>query len=134
MSVYVDSSALLKLYVEEETSPEAREILRTRSPWLTAMHTLVEVRRALAGVLDGDDLAEARRLFAEHWRRIHVIELDERTCQRAAELAERTGARTLDALHLGAADRFGGGALAFLTFDVRQATAARALGWNVLGG
>ena len=40
--------------------------------------------------------------------------------------------RTLDALHLGAARRLGT-ALAFLTFDARQALAARSLGFHVIG-
>jgi len=41
--------------------------------------------------------------------------------------------RTLDALHLAAVQRAGGPAVAYLTFDVRQAEAARALGLTVLG-
>lgn len=45
---------------------------------------------------------------------------------------EQTGVRTLDAMHLGAATRLGT-ALTFLTFDVRQAVAARALGFAVVG-
>jgi len=40
--------------------------------------------------------------------------------------------RTLDALHLGRAYRLGT-ALTFLTFDVRQAQAARQLGFQVAG-
>jgi predicted nucleic acid-binding protein len=51
----------------------------------------------------------------------------------AAAIAESTGARTLDALHLAAARRAGGPVVAFLTFDVRQAQAARALGFTVVG-
>jgi hypothetical protein len=133
VTVYVDSSALLKLYVEERSSEKAREILLMEAPWVTAMHTVVEVRRALSRLLDGDPLSEARMRFAEHWERTAIVELDEETCGRAAELTEQTGARTLDALHLAAADRFGGGALSFATFDVRQAEAARSLGWPVLG-
>ena len=43
-----------------------------------------------------------------------------------------TGVRTLDALHLGAARRLGT-TIGFVTFDVRQALAARSLGFNVVG-
>ena len=56
-----------------------------------------------------------------------IIDLDAATCELAATIAEQTGVRTLDALHLGAARRIGG-ALTFATFDVRQAQAARLLG------
>jgi predicted nucleic acid-binding protein len=64
---------------------------------------------------------------------MHVVELDETTCEIAADLAELTGARTLDALHLAAANRAGKGALTLLTFDIRQAQAARAVGLTVVG-
>ena len=49
-----------------------------------------------------------------------------------ATLAAQTRVRAHDALHLGAARRLGTG-LSFLTFDVRQAEAARSLGFRVLG-
>lgn len=41
--------------------------------------------------------------------------------------------RSLDALHLAAARRLGLEGLGFLTFDVKQAQAARALKLTVLG-
>ena len=50
-----------------------------------------------------------------------------------SSIAEQTGARTLDALHLGAAQRVGGQAVTYLTFDVRQGQAARNLGLTVIG-
>jgi predicted nucleic acid-binding protein len=64
--------------------------------------------------------------------RFGIVELDEVTCAAAADIAERTGARTLDALHLAAAQRLGGAAVPLVTFDVRQARAARILGLTVL--
>ncbi len=65
-------------------------------------------------------------------RTSRIVELDAATCELAATVAEQTGVRTLDALHLGAARRLGAG-ISFLTFDVRQAEAARSLGFRVLG-
>jgi predicted nucleic acid-binding protein len=62
-----------------------------------------------------------------------VVELTPEICEAAAEIAEVTGARTLDALHLGAARATGGGALPLVSFDLRQTQVARALGWVVLG-
>jgi predicted nucleic acid-binding protein len=40
--------------------------------------------------------------------------------------------RTLDALHLAAAQRVSAPGVSFLTFDLRQAQAARALGLTVV--
>jgi uncharacterized protein len=133
VTLYVDASALLKLYVEEPESPSAREILLDPREWTTARHTLVEVRRNLARLLEGKALARYRRWFDGHWESMSVIELGDAVCQRAAALAEVTGASTLDALHLGAAYEAGQGQIPIATFDRRLADATRSLGWTVLG-
>lgn len=133
MSLYVDTSALLKLYIQEPDSDRAEEILGSDLDWITARITAVEVRRSLARALGGSDLAAARRQFERDWANTAVVELTAEVCEAAAELAEVTGARSLDALHLGAAKVVGGGALPVVTFDLRQAQAARSLGWVVLG-
>ena len=133
MSLYVDSSALLKRYVDEPDSDVADSLLRSDSSLLTARHTIVEVRRNLARLVGGRELASARSAFAGDLEVLSIVELDAVTCDGAAEIAEVTGVRTLDALHLAAAQRVGGPAVPFLTFDVRQAQAARALGLTVVG-
>ena len=134
MSLYVDSSALLKRYVEEPESGDCDAILRGDPNVITARHSYVEVQRTLARVLSGADLAAALDVFVTDWSHFAVVELDDTTCARSAEIAVALGVRSLDALHLGAAQRVGGTALPFLTYDLRQAQAARSLGWTVLGG
>lgn len=133
MSLYVDTSALLKRYVDEADSDVAERHLLSDLVWVTARHSFVEVRRNLARLLTGAALTKARRYFDADWSRTHVVELDGQTCELAATLAEVSGVRTLDALHLAALQRVGGGRIPLLTFDVRQAQAARALGITVLG-
>jgi uncharacterized protein len=133
MSLYLDASALLKRYVEEAESAAVDAALRAEPELLTGRHTIVEVRRNLARLLDGASLRDARAAFVEDMRSISVIELDEATCDAAAAIAEATGARTLDALHLAAARRVSAPGVAFLTFDLRQAQVARAIGLEVAG-
>jgi predicted nucleic acid-binding protein len=132
---YVDTSALLKRYVLEPDSGSAERVLQMDPEWVTAAHTEVEVRRNLARRLGGDPrlLAAARAAFAADWASIHVVALDGRTCGLAADLAETTGARSLDALHLAAAQRAGAPSLRLVAFDVRLAQTARSLGWTVVG-
>ena len=134
MSLYVDTSALLKRYIDEPESDLAERHLLGDPTWITARHTWVEVRRNLARLLEGSNLEIARSQFEEDWRRMHVVELDENTCRIAADIAEITLSRTLDALHLAAIRRVGEADLGLLTFDIRQARAARDLGIRVLGG
>lgn len=133
MSLYLDASALLKLYFEEPDSPLAEEILSSDREWITARHTQVEIRRNLARQLTGEELRAARAQFDRDLRATFLVELTAEVCEAAAEIAEVAGARTLDALHLGAAKVVGGGTLPFVTFDLRQAQVARSLGWTVLG-
>ncbi|HEX9416048.1 MAG TPA: type II toxin-antitoxin system VapC family toxin [Gaiellaceae bacterium] len=133
MSIYVDSSALLKRYLEELDSAEADRILSLDPSWVSANVTLVEVRRTLSRDLSHFDLTRARREFELDWGGIDVIKVDASLCERAAEFAEATGVRTLDALHFAAAQRAGAPRVTFVTFDLRQANAARSLGWTVLG-
>jgi predicted nucleic acid-binding protein len=132
VSTYVDTSAMLKRYVEEADSAAAVALLRADRSLLTARHTVVEVRRTLARLLSGRDLLAARTAFADDLRSLSIIELDEATCEVAAVIAETTGVRTLDAVHLAAAQRVSAPGTGFLTFDVRQAQAARALGLTVV--
>jgi predicted nucleic acid-binding protein len=132
VSLYVDSSALLKRYVDEPDSDVAGEILRSDASLLTARHTIIEVRRNLARLLDERDAAAARSAFIEDLAVFGIVELDALTCEAAATISELTGARTLDALHLAAAQRLGGASIGFVTFDLRQAQAARTLGMTVL--
>ncbi len=132
MTLYVDASAFLKLHIDEPDSDLAAMILSGDPHWLTGRHTRVEVRRNLARVLPPGHLNAARESFAAQWARVRVIELDETVCERAAHLAEATGARTLDALHLGAADVTVGAEAPVVTFDRGLAAAARSLGWRVL--
>ena len=99
---------------------------------VTGRHTVVEVRRNLSRLLEGPALVELRAAFATDLGTFAIVELDAATCELAATIAEQTGARSLDALHLGAARRLGT-ALTFITFDVRQAQLAQALGFRVVG-
>jgi hypothetical protein len=133
LSLYVDSSALLKRYVDEPDSGAADSILRSDPSLVTARLTVVEVRRNLGRLLAERDLAAARASFTNDLGAFSIVELDEVTCEGAATIAEVTGVRTLDAVHLAAAQRVGGPAVTFLTFDARQAQAARGLGFTVLG-
>lgn len=132
MTLYVDSSALLKRYVEEPDSERADELLAADPELVTGRHTGVEVRRNLARLLTGTALTAARAGLVEDLASFALVELDADTCELAATIAEQSGVRTLDALHLGAARRLGT-SLTFVTFDVRQAQAARSLGFNVAG-
>lgn len=132
MTLYVDSSALMKRYVDEHDSDVADQLLRSDPVLVTSRLTEVEIRRNLTRLLDGDALARARQQLSADLDACALVGLDPVTCNEAARVAEQTLCRSLDALHLASAVRVGR-ATAFLTFDVRQAQVARSIGLTVLG-
>ena len=132
MSLYVDASALLKHYVDEPDSERFEELFASDPVRVFGRHAIVEVRRNLARLLVPEIAAAMRAAFTEDVRKLFVVDLDASLCEDAAAIAELTGVRTLDALHLAAARRVGDG-ITVLTFDLRQAQAARSLGLAVVG-
>ena len=132
MTLYVDSSALLKRYIDEHDSEAADELMRADPVLVTSRLTEVEVRRNLTRLLDGPDLDRQRHALAIDLDAFALIALDATTMNTAARIAEQTLCRSLDAIHLGAARR-AGQATALLTFDTRQARAARQIGMTVTG-
>ena len=132
MTSYADSSALLKRYVDEPDSDLADELLagdqRTRHRPSHGRRGAPQPRPAAVGHGAQRQPGCVRRDLAA----FAIVELDAATCELAATIAEQTGARSLDALHLGAARRLGT-ALTFITFDVRQGQIARTLGFRVAG-
>lgn len=132
MVLYVDTSALLKRYVAEHDSAAAIELMATDSVLATSRVTQVEVRRNLARLLTGDDAIAAKERFSEDLDAFALIAADAATCNEAARIAEQTLCRSLDAIHIASALR-SGVTTTMLTFDVRQAQAARTAGLHVIG-
>lgn len=133
MTTYVDSSALLKNYFAEPDSSLAERLLSSDSVLVTSWVTFVEVRRNLARVLRGTELREAKDQFAADMESMALVAVDESVCRGAAQIGEQLGVRSLDAIQLASAQRLAIPSLPFVTFDLRQAQAARSLGFAVLG-
>ena len=133
MTTYVDSSALLKRYVSEPDSEFAISLIDADEVLATSWLTVVEVRRALSQLLHGNELTSALQVVHDDIERIAMVLPDAITWQSAADIAAALSVRSLDAVHLACAQRLRIPSLRFVTFDVRQAVAGRALGFAVLG-
>jgi len=133
VTLYLDSSSIAKRYVEEADSDRAESILLSDTSWVTANHTYVEVCLALHRRLGEEEERIALEGFERDWRRVLAVALDDAVCRRAAVFGTLTGARTLDALHLAAAERAGARSVPIVTFDLRLAQSARSLGFTVIG-
>ena len=120
MTVYLDSSALVKLVSRETESDALRTFLATHPSRATSIVALVEVTRAVLRRAPAA-LDEVRRLFGG----VAVLALDEEVAGRSGRILPAT-LRTLDAIHLASAATLGVDLAAFVTYDERLATAARA--------
>lgn len=130
--LYVDSSALLKRYVSEHDSGVAIAHMDSDAVLITSRLTEVEVRRNLQRLLLPEQAAQAKKKFLQDLDAFALVNLDDVTCNAASVIAEQTRCRSLDALHLAAAQR-AGQSTTVLTFDIRQAQAARTIGLHVVG-
>ena len=132
MTLYVDTSALMKRYVAERDRDVAVRLMAADPVLVTSHLTEVELRRNLTRVLDGEDLLGARRQVQADLDAFALVGLDATTCNEAARIAEQTLCRSLDAIHIAAA-RSAGERTVLCTFDIRQAQAARSAGLTVVG-
>jgi len=131
VTLYVDSSALIKRYLKEDGAAEAVAHMASDPVLVTSALTAIEVRRNLTRILT-DDLEVLRARLVVDLDAFAVIPLDAQVCAEAARIAEKTLCRSLDSIHLAAARR-AGSATTVLTFDQGQAEAARSIGLSVIG-
>jgi uncharacterized protein len=124
VSLYLDSSALVKLVqVEPETAALRRYLRRHRGdPRVTSALARVEVVRAVSPG-GPDAVGHARRQLA----RLHHVPMDRRLLDRASVLAPWTLLRSLDAIHLASALLLGSDLVGLVTYDTRLGDGARAL-------
>jgi len=129
MRTYLDTSALVKLVVTERESTALKAYLRAidADTLFTAALARTELVRAVAGA-GVRVVAQARRILDE----LDTINLTRDLLDAAADL-RAARLRTLDAIHLAAAQRAGTELRALLTYDSRMAAAAADLGMVVEG-
>lgn len=131
--LFLDTSALVKRYVEEPGTDLVLRRMDEDREWAASVMARTETEITLCRLgFKADENAEMWQRLREDWDRCHVIPIDGASLERAAEIGCHHGARTLDAVHLAAADRMPR-PLVVLTFDRRQADAARSMDLVVEG-
>ncbi len=136
LSVYADSSALVKVYLDEPGAPEMRALLAENEVVITSVIALPEqisaVRRASAGGRIEAGRAEfLRGEILSHWADMMSVGVNEATLRSAVDVAWRFGLPGFDAVHLGSALAFNEGLdkpITFATFDRVLWRAARESG------
>lgn len=131
MILYLDTSALVKLYVVEEGREAVERAVEEAGRIATSAVAYAEARAALArklreGVFSGEEHREAVAALDEDWRTLEVLSVTENVARFAGELAERHALRGFDAVHLASAllvraasrEQDDGEDVLFLSFDM----------------
>jgi uncharacterized protein len=105
MMLYLDTSSLVKLYVEEPGTDEVRQDLGEADTVATSAVSFAEARAAFArhrreGKLTPSAFVAVKRDFDADWSTLAVIEPTVALCRTAGELAERYRLRGCDSIQL----------------------------------
>ena len=134
MTLYLDTSSLVKLYVTEAESATVRQLVESAGVVATAAIAYPEARAALArrrreGHLPAGAFKSAKRALDDDWPHYLAVDVTAALCQEAGALAERHRLRGYDSVHLAAflqvARGAGKTAVQFSCFDDRLTRAAR---------
>ncbi len=137
MSVYLDTSALIKLYVSETGSSEVARWVASAARVATSRVAYPEARAGLArrareGALTPAHHRSCVRDLDRDFTSLVVVEIDPTLARLAGELAARRALRGFDAIHLASAMTLRAAAPEFSAlgvFDAKLEAAARAEGF-----
>ena len=136
MTLYLDTSSAIKLYVLEAGSDVVRALVGDAAVVATSAITYAETRAGLArlrreGALTVSKYTAAKREFEQQWPSFLTLDATNALCRTAGELAERYRLRGLDSVHLATfaevARRAGARETRFSSFDDRLNHAAQRL-------
>lgn len=121
-ATYLDSSALVKLAIEEPESAALRRHLQRRKVLVSSALARTEVLRAL--VLEGEEgISRGRAVLG----RAELMRVNDRVLNAAGVLLP-SDLRSLDAIHLATAQQLGSDLTQIVTYDERMIDAAAQLG------
>jgi len=140
LNCYLDTSALVKLYVDEAGSRRMKGIVAEASLVGTSLLAYLEARSAFARrYREGDLTAPGYHIiveaFAYEWERYFAVRVDEAVLKAAVFLSEKNALKALDALHLASAMALvesTGMPWMFLAADLRLVRAAIAEGLETI--
>ena len=137
MTLYLDTSSLVKLYVDEPDADDVQRVVGEADVVATSVLAYAEARAAFARrrreklMTPAESRAALRQLDAD-WPRFIVILLGDEPGQAAGRLADVHGIRGCDAVHLAAFENLlaqcDDDDVRFSCADDRLSRAARALG------
>jgi len=136
LTLYLDTSSVIKLYVLEAGSEVVCKLVDDAGVVATSVITYAETRAALArlrreGALTTSSFVSTKRDFERQWPTFLTVEATDALSRMAGEFAEHYRLRGFDSVHLASfaevARRAGPRDTQFSSFDDRLNRAARTL-------
>jgi uncharacterized protein len=105
MTLYLDTSSLVKLYADEPGSDQVRQDFSECTAGATSIVSYAEARAAFArrrreGLITASAFRLVKRDFDADWPAYLVVEPTIELCRTAGDLAERYQLRGFDSIHL----------------------------------
>ena len=126
--LYLDTSALLKVYIAEEFTEQCREIIAQYSNIYMSQVGVTETVINLRKRLSTREFAIASKFFKTDMASFNILDFDEEVSDLAIEISDGTSLATLDAIHIASAISLSVREMDFLTYDKAQRKAAKSLG------
>lgn len=137
MIAYLDSSAVIKQYLSDESGGvDVADVIARSARVATARLTYVEVHAGLAAARRANQIArethaQAIAAFDNSWDAFWVIELSPAVGTRAGTIADTFGLRAGDAIQLASAVEMPSNDIVMVAWDARLRFAANAAGVSV---
>lgn len=137
MIAYLDTSAFVKLLLDEEGSAVADELWSAADVVVTSQLTYAEARAAVASAVRRGRLTRSRSALVVDeldaaWEEVAAADVDGVITQLAGSIAQMHALRGADAVHLATALGSRSGDMVFVTWDRRLAQGAQAAGFVVV--
>lgn len=140
MNLYLDTSALVKLYIRERGTDDVKLWLAQADSVTTSIITLAEAYAAFSRAVRAKNVTQgtaeqAVRQLRTQWPLFLKTPIAEKTVARAAELAWTIGLRGYDAIHLASAELWQAALempVKLVTYDNQLAVGTVQLGLDVL--
>lgn len=108
MILYLDTSSLVKLYIEENESSEVDDLVKSSEFTATSLVAYAEARAAFARrfrekAFTSNEYDRIKKSFDKDWSRYLILNVTENMIQLAGNLAEKHALRGFDSIHLASA-------------------------------
>ena len=106
--IYLDTSAMLKLYIQEKQSDDVYNLFHKSENTGTSILTYAEMASAMSRaermrLISSDESRDAWNKFLKEWPEINRLRISDQLTERAASLSWEFGLRGYDAIHLASA-------------------------------